>query len=63
MDWASGLNDLFVKSWVETCEPQDTDTHWRAQKGKGSFNWRMKFKVELGPRARATKFPYLTLQV
>lgn len=22
MDWASGLNDLFVKAWCEGCEPQ-----------------------------------------
>lgn len=22
MDWASGLNDLFVKSWIEGCDPQ-----------------------------------------
>lgn len=34
-----------------------------AKKGKGSFNWRMKFKVSLGPRTRAWKFPYLTVQV
>lgn len=41
---------------------QETDTHWRAKGGKGSFNWRMKFPVMLGPRARSSKFPYLTLQ-
>ncbi|CAN0494084.1 unnamed protein product, partial [Hapterophycus canaliculatus] len=34
-----------------------------AKKGKGSFNWRMKFKVPLGPRTKAWKFPYLTVQV
>eukprot|EP00752_Nemacystus_decipiens_P012046 g10680.t1 len=62
MDFASGLNDLFVKAWLEGCEPQETDTHWRAKGGKGSFNWRMKFPVLLGPRARSSKFPYLTLQ-
>ncbi|CAM9992524.1 unnamed protein product [Ectocarpus sp. 6 AP-2014] len=62
MDFASGLNDLFVKSWLEGCDPLETDTHWRAKGGKGSFNWRMKFRVILGPRARSSKFPYLTLQ-
>ncbi|CAM9280641.1 unnamed protein product [Ectocarpus sp. 8 AP-2014] len=63
MDFASGLNDLFVKSWLEGCDPLETDTHWRAKGGKGSFNWRMKFRVMLGPRARSSKFPYLTLQM
>ncbi|CAM9674905.1 unnamed protein product, partial [Phaeothamnion confervicola] len=61
MDTLENMNDLFVKAWVEGCDPIETDTHWRAKKGKGSFNWRMKFKVSLGPRARATKFPYLTM--
>ncbi|CAM9794895.1 unnamed protein product, partial [Chrysoparadoxa australica] len=63
MDDLTGMNDLFVKAWVEGCDPQETDTHWRAKKGKGVFNWRMIFKVELGPRSRSMKFPYLTLQM
>lgn len=28
MDWALDQNDLFVKSWVQGCDPQETDTHW-----------------------------------
>ncbi|CBN78812.1 conserved unknown protein [Ectocarpus siliculosus] len=63
MDTVTEQNDLFVKSWVEGCDAQETDTHWFAKKGKGSFNWRMKFKVSLGPRTRAWKFPYLTVQL
>jgi hypothetical protein len=48
---------------VEGCDPQDTDVHWRAKKGKGSFNWRMKFNVDLGHSTKAMKFPYLHVQV
>src|SRR3546814_9075271 len=56
---------LFVPSQalIEGCDHQDTDTHWRCKKGKGSFNWRMKFDVELGHNSRAMKFPYLRFQV
>lgn len=31
--------------------------------GKGSFNYRLKFQVELGPRARAFKYPHMYLQM
>jgi hypothetical protein len=31
--------------------------------GKGSFNWRLLFDVELGHGTRAMKFPYLHIQV
>jgi hypothetical protein len=57
------MTDMYVRSWIEGCDHQDTDTHWRAKKGKGSFNWRMKFDVELGHNTRAMKFPYLHLQL
>ena len=49
---------------VEGCDLElETDTHWRAKKGKGSWNYRLKFPIELGPRTRATKFPYLHIQM
>src|SRR5690606_4770306 len=51
------------QAWIEGCDYQDTDTHWRCKKGKGSFNWRMKFDVELGHNTRAMKFPYLRFQM
>ena len=54
---------LSDQAWIEGCDYQDTDTHWRCKKGKGSFNWRMKFDVELGHNTRAMKFPYLRFQV
>ena len=53
----------FVKVWPEGCDPQTTDTHWRAKKGKGSWNYRLLFDVELGHNTRAHKFPYLHFQL
>ncbi|GMF53162.1 unnamed protein product [Phytophthora fragariaefolia] len=43
------LSDLFVKCWLQDRDDnsQSTDTHWRARHGRASFNWRMKFDVEL----------------
>ncbi len=46
------------KEEMKALEPQETDTHWRCRNGKASWNWRMKFNVEL-PR----KFPYLHFQL
>ncbi len=57
-DTATDQNDLYIKAWLEGCKPQSTDIHWRCKKGKGSFNWRMKFKTEW-----PNKFPYLTFQM
>jgi hypothetical protein len=57
-DAATDQNDLYIKAWLEGCKPQSTDIHWRCKKGKGSFNWRMKFKTEW-----PNKFPYLTFQM
>jgi len=48
-DTATEANDMYV-----TCQPslpglkrQETDTHFRAHKGVGNFNWRMKWKLTL----------------
>ncbi|TDH69811.1 hypothetical protein CCR75_006460 [Bremia lactucae] len=43
------LSDLFVKCWLQNRDDisQTTDTHWRAKYGRASFNWRMKFNIEL----------------
>jgi len=63
MDALEGMSDLFVKAWPEGCAPQETDTHWRAKKGKASWNYRLLFDVELGHNTRAMKFPYLYVQL
>ena len=63
-DSFENMSDLFIKGILEGCPTiQETDTHWRAKGGKGSFNWRLIFDVELGPNTRAWKFPYLKLQI
>jgi len=62
MDVMEDMNDLYFSAWVEGCEKQSTDIHWRARNGKGSFNWRMKFDVELGHNSKAMKFPYFHIQ-
>jgi hypothetical protein len=45
MDW-EGTSDVFCRMFLN--DPNDdynTDTHWRCQTGKASFNWRIKFKI------------------
>lgn len=48
---------------VRLCRVKDTeletDTHWRAEKGQGVFNWRFKYQIKL-PLADPTR---LTLKV
>ncbi|CAN0327429.1 unnamed protein product, partial [Ectocarpus sp. 13 AM-2016] len=45
----SGLRDLYCRMWMETDskKKRDTDTHWRCRNGKGSWNYRLKFEVDL----------------
>ena len=33
-DSFENMSDLFVRAWPEGCDYQDTDTHWRAKKGR-----------------------------
>ena len=60
MDTVTNQNDLFVRCWMEEDDKnkQQTDCHYRCKHGKGSFNWRMKFNMEL-----PQKFPYLHIQM
>lgn len=61
-DEAEDMNDLFFRCWMEGSDYQETDIHWRAKKGKGSFNWRMKFPILLGHKQPNTKTPYFHIQ-
>jgi hypothetical protein len=61
-DEAEDMNDLFFRCWMEGSDYQETDIHWRAKKGKGSFNWRMKFPIVLGHKQPNTKTPYFHIQ-
>jgi len=64
MDYFEQMTDLFIKVSLEGApRTLETDTHWRCKKGKGSFNYRLKFPIELGEDTRAMKFPYLKLQM
>ncbi|KAF0685790.1 Aste57867_22398 [Aphanomyces stellatus] len=62
-DEITDMNDLFVRCQLEGSDYQDTDIHWRAKKGKASFNWRMKFPVTLGHKQHNSKFPYFKMQM
>ena len=59
-DAVTDMNDLYIKGWMDGSSDavQSTDIHWRSKRGKGSFNYRMKWRVEY-----PNKFAYLTLQM
>lgn len=42
-------NDVYVRGFLGTSEPQETDTHW-ACRAVGNFNYRFKFKVCYPPK-------------
>jgi hypothetical protein len=63
MDSLSNMNDTYVKAFIEGTDSQSTDIHWRAKKGKASWNYRLKFDVNLGHNTRTMKFPYLNLSM
>ncbi|CAD8085861.1 unnamed protein product [Paramecium sonneborni] len=54
-----GSSDLYVVGFVDQDQKQKTDTHFRSFNGKGSFNWRMVFPIEL-PQQQQT---ILTFQI
>ena len=62
MDMMTQSNDLFFSAHVATVDKdgrkpqelmQETDTHWRSSNGKGSFNWRCLFDIELPQHSRS----------
>ena len=67
MDTSSGTNDAYVSATLTTIDERgrvrdhelETDTHWRAPKGQGEFNWRFRYQLSL-PLAEPTR---LTLKV
>ena len=56
--------DIFVKvifdpqGWAKETIEKSTDTHYNSKDGRGEFNWRMKFPIEL-----PCEFPRLKIQV
>jgi len=63
LDSLTGMSDTYATVDVHGCRAQRTDVHWRAKKGKASWNYRLKFDVELGVNTASYKFPYLKLQL
>lgn len=47
-----GVSDLYVVATVNGEDRRETDTHYRAQEGKASWNWRMKFNLLLTEDSR-----------
>jgi len=60
-DTFTNQNDLFVTCAISIpgVKKQETDTHFRSKKGKGNFNWRMKFPLTLPMKT----WPRLRFQV
>ena len=46
---AEGTSDVFIKAFFDNKKALETDTHYRNQDGKASFNYRLKFN-EVFPR-------------
>jgi len=63
MDSFSDSTDSYVVCGIHGCPDQATDVHWRAKKGKPSWNYRLKFDVDLGLKTPSYKFPYLKVQL
>jgi len=42
-----GTSDVFIKASFDNDDVQETDTHWRCQNGKASFNFRILFKMKI----------------
>ena len=49
-----GVSDLYVRAWVDSNHPKETDTHLRCQRGRGSWNWRLKFPVSVSESSNHT---------
>lgn len=43
-DW-EGVSDVFIRTFFDTKNSKETDTHYRCQDGKASFNYRLLFGV------------------
>ncbi|CAG9328112.1 unnamed protein product [Blepharisma stoltei] len=55
-----GVSDLYVRAWIKQGKEKETDTHYRAQSGRGCWNWRMKFPLTVSQEETNYR---LTLQI
>lgn len=44
MDW-EGTTDMYARVFFDSRHAKETDTHFRCQTGKGSFNYRLLFDL------------------
>lgn len=44
-DW-EGTSDVFIRCFFDTKNAKETDTHYRCQDGKASFNYRLLFDTK-----------------
>lgn len=40
-----GTSDVFMKAYIDDKDKKETDTHYRCQDGKASFNYRLLYNV------------------
>lgn len=57
---SDGCSDVFIRCFFDPDEDRKTDTHWRNQNGKASFNYRCKFPIKSAniPREERLKNPF-----
>jgi len=62
-DELTNQNDLYITcaSSEKGLKEQETDIHWRSKKGKGNFNWRMKYPINL--QQSMSQWPRLRFQI
>ena len=41
-----GVSDIFIKAYIDDKDKKETDCHYRAQNGKGSFNYRLVYNLK-----------------
>lgn len=53
-----GTSDVFIKAYIDDDDKKTTDTHYRCKDGAASFNYRLIYDVDAGPK-RDEKNQYL----
>lgn len=43
-DW-EGVSDVFIRAFFDSKKAKETDTHYRCQNGKASFNYRLLYNM------------------
>ena len=51
---AEGTSDIFIRCYFNNKNYKETDTHFRNQNGKGSFNYRLLYDIEYPDKKNGT---------